>query len=161
MTSTNGSAASPRAAARNGVRNSSPPRVGESTLLCRFTFGIPGIAPSSTSSIPGWPAAVTDTESPSQLMPSEIHRMWTSSTPAGASSTAMRDLLLCLQVEGLDSQLLARGDLDVPGAARAAAEREAVQATFGATGPAAPGSRDLLERQLGAVEHRALRDQLE
>src|SRR3954452_17121864 len=108
ITSTNGSAASPRAAARNGVRNSSPPSVGESTLLCRLTLGMPGIAPSSTSSMPGWPAAVTDTESPSQLMPSEIHRMWTSSTPAGASSTAMRDLLR-FQVEGLDSHLFAGG----------------------------------------------------
>ena len=61
ITSTNGSAASPRAAARNGVRNSSPPSVGESTLLCRLTFGIPGIAPSRTSSIDGWPAAVIET----------------------------------------------------------------------------------------------------
>src|SRR3954470_8972280 len=82
ITSTNGSAASPRAAARNGVRNSSPPSVGLSTLLWRLTFGMPGIAPSSTSSMLGWPAAVTDTESPSQLIPSEIQRMSTSSTPA-------------------------------------------------------------------------------
>src|SRR4051812_5624252 len=82
MTSTNGSLASPRAASRNGARNSSPPSVGESTLLWRLTFGMPGIAPSRTSSMPGCPAAVTDTESPSQLIPSEIQRMSTSSTPA-------------------------------------------------------------------------------
>src|SRR6478752_7888755 len=82
ITSTNGSAAAPRAAARNGVRNSSPPSVGDSTLLCRLTLGIPGMAPSRTSSMDGWPAAVTETESPSQLIPSEIQRMSTSSTPA-------------------------------------------------------------------------------
>src|SRR5215217_4660275 len=73
----------------------------------------------------------------------------------------MRDLLLRLQVKGLDSQLLARDDLDVPAAARAAGEREAVQATFGATRPAPPSCRDLPDRQLGAVEHGALGDQLE
>ena len=32
----------------------------------------------------GWPAAVIETVSPSQLMPSEIQRMWTSSTPAAS-----------------------------------------------------------------------------
>ena len=31
----------------------------------------------------GWPAAVIETESPSQLIPSEIHRMCTSWTPSG------------------------------------------------------------------------------
>src|SRR3954464_2599023 len=122
ITSTNGASSSPRAAARNGVRNSSPPSVGESTLLCGWTFGMPGIAPSSTSSMPGWPAAVTETESPSQLMPSEIQRMWTSSTPAAGS--LIRDRLLLLDVQRLDSQLLARGPLDVPRAAGAAGERE-------------------------------------
>ena len=35
--------------------------------------------------MPGWPAAVMLTESPSQLIPSEIQRMWTSSTPLGPS----------------------------------------------------------------------------
>src|SRR5919206_1199247 len=116
MTSTNGSAASPRAAARNGVRNSSPPSVGESTLLCRLTFGMPGIAPSRTSSMPGWPAAVTDTESPSQLMPSEIHRMCSSCTPTGSSATAMGDLLF-LHVQRLDQQLLPGHDVHVARAA--------------------------------------------
>src|SRR3954467_7020169 len=123
MTSTNGSAASPRAAARNGVRNSSPPSVGESTLLWRLTFGMPGIAPSSTSSMPGWPAAVTETESPSQLMPSEIQRMWTSSTATGCSPTAMRDLLF-LHVQRLDQQLLAGDDVHVGGPTSAADQRE-------------------------------------
>src|SRR4051795_6730392 len=91
MTSTNGFASSPRAAWRNGRRNSSPPSVGESTLLWRLTFGIPGIAPSRTSSIPGCPAAVTETESPSQLMPSEIQRMCTSSTPGGLTGSVAID----------------------------------------------------------------------
>src|SRR3954452_22235435 len=111
MTSTNGSAASPRAAARNGVRNSSPPSVGESTLLCRLTFGMPGIAPSSTSSMPGCPAAVTDTESPSQLIPSEIQRMSSSSTPATGH---------LLHREGVHEQLLPADQLDLETAARAA-----------------------------------------
>ena len=52
---------------------------------------MPGMAPSSTSSMLGCPAAVIETESPSQLSPSEIQRMWTSSTPAGANgSVAMQ-----------------------------------------------------------------------
>src|SRR5918993_5289075 len=37
--------------------------------------------PSTTSSMLGSVAAVMETESPSQLNPSEIQRMWTSSTP--------------------------------------------------------------------------------
>src|SRR5436190_1752980 len=126
--------------------------------------GLPAIAwmaPRSTSSIPGWPAAVTDTESPSQLMPSEIQRMWTSSTPAGASSTAMRDRLLRLQIKGLDSQLLAGGQGDVPAAASPAGERERVERALRPAGAAAPGRRHLLEHELGAVEQGALRDQLE
>src|SRR6188472_4094122 len=139
MTSTNGFAASPRAAARNGVRNSSPPSVGESTLLWRLTFGIPGIAPSSTSSMPGWPAAVTDTESPSQLMPSEIHRMWTSSTPAAMGSAVIGDPLLFLDVQRLHLQLLAD---------RAAA-------------PAADGGRHDAERELRAFHGGAPRRELE
>src|ERR671933_1929693 len=81
MTSTYGASSSPRAAARNGVRNSSPPSVGESTLLCRCTLGKPGISPSTTSSSAGRVAAVIETVSPSQLIPSEIHRTCSSSTP--------------------------------------------------------------------------------
>src|SRR3954451_12074192 len=118
ITSTKGSAASPRAAARNGVRNSSPPSVGLSTLLCRFTFGSPGIAPSSTSSMPGWPAAVTDTESPSQLLPSEIQRMSTSSTPA------TRHLL---HRQRVNEQLLPADELQIQAPARLARERETGQ----------------------------------
>src|SRR3954470_20440199 len=124
MTSTNGSAASPLAAARNGVRNSSPPSVGESTLLCRLTFGIPGMAPSRTSSMLGWPAAVTETESPSQLIPSEIQRMSSSSTPATGHS---------FHREGVHEELLPADQLYVEAPARLACEREPVE--FG-VGPA-------------------------
>src|SRR6476659_10052118 len=88
-TSTKGASSSSRAAWRKGSRNSSPPSVGDSTLLCRLTLGMPGSAPSSTSAMLGCPAAVIETESPSQLIPSEIHRMWTSSTPGAFGSVAI------------------------------------------------------------------------
>src|SRR5215218_5814561 len=116
MTSTNGASTSPRTAWRNGSRNSSPPSVGESTLLCRWTFGIPGIAPSSTSSIPGCPAAVTDTLSPSQLIPSEIQRMWTSSTAGAVDSVAIADPSIrdqdFLELERVDQELFTADNLD-------------------------------------------------
>src|SRR3954470_5852898 len=130
ITSTNGLSSSPRAAARNGVRNSSPPSVGDSTLLCRFTFGIPGIAPSTTSSRPGCPAAVTETESPSQLMPSEIQRMCTSSTPAACGSVAVAIALpsrrheLVVDLDRLDEQLFTTDQLEIDRPARLAGERE-------------------------------------
>src|SRR4051795_10194330 len=162
MTRTNGASSSSLTAWRNGSRNSSPPSVGERTLLCRWTLGMPGIAPRSTSSMPGWPAAVTETESPSQLIPSEIHRMWTSSTPAGASSTAMRALLLLVhQVERLDPEFLSGDHLDVPAAARGARQGEAVQPAHRSAAAAAPARGHLLEHQLGAVERGALGDELE
>jgi hypothetical protein len=83
ITSTNGSAASPRAAAGTGVRNSSPPSVGREHLVVEVDLREPGIAPSRTSSMLGWPAAVTETESPSQLMPPRSSRMWTSFDACG------------------------------------------------------------------------------
>src|SRR3954451_9270500 len=153
MTSTNGFAASPRAAARNGVRNSSPPSVGESTLLWRLTFGIPGIAPSSTSSMPGWPAAVTDTESPSQLIPSEIQRMSTSSTPATGHSFR--------HGERVDEQLLAAHQLHIQAPARRAREREVLELALRPARPAHAGRQDLLQHQFGAVRLGSLRDEAE
>src|SRR4051794_14847520 len=138
MTSTNGASSSSRTAWRNGSRNSSPPSVGDRTLLCRLTLGRPGMAPSSTSSMPGWPAAVIETESPSQLMPSEIHRMWTSSTPDGCASNvaAMSHPFVghrfVVELERLDQQLLAREDLHVQTSALRAAEREPVHHALGA-----------------------------
>src|SRR3954453_22765202 len=128
-TSTNGASSSPRAAWRNGARNSSPPSVGDSTLLCRCTFGIPGIAPSRTSSMPGWPAAVIETESPSQLIPSEIHRMWTSSTAGALGSVATSHPSVSVRgfvggLQGGDRELLAAELLHVEAAAGLALQRE-------------------------------------
>src|SRR3954447_1319912 len=175
MTSTNGASSSSRAAARNGARNSSPPSVGDSTLLWRWTFGMPGIAPSRTSSMPGWPAAVIDTESPSQLIPSEIHRMWTSSTAGATGSVAMahpstRDQLVVFaargrhgarvlrDLQGVDEQLLAPKHLHVEPAARLALQRELRQRAVEPARPApAPGRHDLHlklgARDLGALGH--------
>src|SRR3982751_2812154 len=133
ITSTNGASSVPSTAWRYGLRNSSPPSVGSTTLLCRCTFGRPGTAPSTTSSMLGRPAAVTEIVSPSQLMPSEIHRMWTSSTPAGAlcvsallaHRSAHRRLLLDL--DRVHEQLLAARDLDVQAPARRAAQRPCLE----------------------------------
>src|SRR4051794_40852717 len=150
MTSTNGSLASPRAAARNGARNSSPPSVGDRTLLWRLTFGSPGIAPSSTSSMLGCPAAVTDTESPSQLIPSEIQRMSTSSTPATGHSF--------LQCQCVHEELLAAHQLYVQAPARAR-EREGLEFRLGPAGAAHARGRDHLHQQLRALRLRPLGDE--
>src|SRR5579863_6975721 len=72
-----------------------------STGLCRCTFGKPGIAPNSTSSMLGCVAAVIETESPSQPSPAVIQTMCTSGTagaccvlrPYGTNSAAMAGLL--------------------------------------------------------------------
>src|SRR3954449_12417897 len=161
MTSTNGASSSPRAAWRNGARNSSPPSVGDSTLLWRWTFGMPGIAPSSTSSIPGWPAAVTETESPSQLMPSEIHRMWTSSTAGALGSVAtdhpsISDQRFVFDLQRVDEQLLAPAHLDVEPAAVLALQRELRQRAVEPARPAPAAGRHDLHHELGALELGAL-----
>src|ERR671939_1208482 len=115
---------SPRAAAKTGAGNSSPPRVGESTLLCRCTFGSPGMNPLTTSSIRGSCAAVTETVSPSQLIPSEVQRMWISSNPGdGWISSYPGNALLAsnyldlLQLERDHVELLSAQHLDVQTAA--------------------------------------------
>src|ERR687890_403003 len=88
------------------------------------------MAPSRTSSMPGWPAAVIDTESPSQLMPSEIQRTCTSSTPEGLASNvdAMAPPLAhhrsVVELERLDLQLLAREHVHLQTAALLAVQRE-------------------------------------
>src|SRR5215213_11786419 len=130
MTSTNGASSSPVAACRKGLRNSSPPSVGDSTLLCRLTFGIPGMAPSRTSSMPGWPAAVTETESPSQLIPSEIQRMSTSSTPATGHP---------FHRQRVHEQFLPADQLYVEAAAALAGKREAIEFGVCAARPATAG----------------------
>src|SRR4051794_22054562 len=156
MTSTKGASSSSRSAWRNGAKNSSPPSVGESTLLWRLTFGSPGIAPSRTSSMLGWPAAVIETVSPSQLMPSEIQRMCTSSTPAGACASAAIALtsvtrgqcvLKLLQLQRVDQQLLTAGELDVEPAAGRAAERKAGHGGLRVARAAAALSRQLRDRE--------------
>src|SRR4051812_423788 len=166
MTRTKGRSSSSRAAWRNGSRNSSPPSVGESTLLCRCTLGSPGIAPSSTSSMPGCPAAVIETESPSQLIPSEIHRMCSSCTPpAGASSTAMCHPSVrrqrILELERVDQQFLPLEQLEIEARACRALQRESVQLRLCPTPPAPSPRRDLLDDQLGTRDRGALRHQLE
>src|SRR4051794_1945511 len=169
-TSTNGASSVPSAASRNGLRNSSPPRDGSSTLLCRCTLGSPGIAPSSTSSMLGWPAAVIDTVSPSQDMPSEIHRMWTSSTPDTGSVVAMDPssrrrqcsvLVLVLELQRLHQQLLALEQPEVQPTARPAAQRELLVRRLLAAGTAAAGGRHAVDHELRALEHRVLRQQAE
>src|SRR3954462_5517566 len=161
MTSTNGASSSPRAAWRNGARNSSPPSVGDSTLLWRCTFGGPGIAPRSTPSIPGWPAAVIETESPSQLIPSEIHRMWTSSTAGALGSVAtahpsISDQRFLFDLQGVDEQVLAPEHLHVDPAARPALPWELRQRAVEPARPAPAAGRHDLHRQLGALELGAL-----
>src|SRR6266571_6356674 len=47
---------------------------------CTATFGSPGRAPSAISSMLGCVAAVSATESPSQLSPALIHKMWSTSS---------------------------------------------------------------------------------
>src|SRR3954452_381178 len=163
-TSTNGASRSPRAAWRNGRRNSSPPSVGESTLLCRWTFGMPGMAPRSTSSMPGWPAAVTETESPSQLIPSEIQRMWTSSTAGALGSVAtshpsISDQRFVLDLQGVDEQLFAPEYLHVEPAAHLALQRELRQRAIGPARPAPAAGRHDLHHKLGALELRPLGDE--
>src|SRR3954467_10582793 len=163
-TSTNGASSSPRAAARNGARNSSPPSVGDSTLLWRCTFGMPGIAPSRTSSMPGWPAAVMETESPSQLIPSEIHRMWTSSTAGAFGSVATShpsvcDQRLVLDLQGVDLELLAPEHLHVEAAAALALQRELRQRAVEPARPAPAAGRHHLHDELGPLQLGALGDQ--
>ena len=163
ITSTNGASSSSSSAWRNGLRNSSPPSVGESTLLCRWTFGRPGIAPSSTSSMPGWPAAVIETVSPSQLIPSEIQRMWTSSTP-GAIGSAV--ILRSLRSSTPPPRARARRRAAPRRAAARGPGRRRPRTPAGSPGSSLsvpqrrqrPGGGDLLHHQLGALELRALRD---
>src|SRR3954471_5138791 len=168
MTSTNGLSSSPRAAARNGARNSSPPSVGERTLLCRLTFGSPGIAPRRTSSMPGCPAAVIETVSPSQLIPSEIQRMCTSSTPAACGSLAVAAIALpssrhelVVDFDRLDEQLLTTDQLHVNRPAARAHEREPVVLAGRAAARAAADRGHRLDPQLRAFQRRSLRNHLE
>src|SRR4029078_8874485 len=55
---------------------------------CTAILGSPGSAPIAISSMLGWVAAVKATESPSQLNPALIQRMWT----VGASASVVVDM---------------------------------------------------------------------
>ena len=87
-TSTNGSS-SPRSALKNhSMKSSAPPTGPHSKSMrgqCTAIFGRPGSAPSAISSMLGWVAAVSATESPSQLSPALIQRMWMTVSSGGAS----------------------------------------------------------------------------
>src|SRR4051794_14935590 len=164
ITSTNGASSSSSSAWRKGARNSSPPSVGERTLLCRWTFGSPGMAPSSTSSIEGWPAAVMETVSPSQLIPSEIQRMCTSSTPGGLfGSVDMRHPFLrhlgLFQLERVHEELLALRHVHVQPAAPLARHGEGGHRPLGPAPAAAQDHRDLAHHELRAADHRPLGDE--
>src|SRR5881398_1461670 len=63
---------------------------------CTATLGRPGRAPSTISSMLGWVAAVSATESPSQPRPPFIHRMWTtgSAGPAVGASEVVSAVVI-------------------------------------------------------------------
>src|SRR5215510_1982427 len=61
----------------------SSPTSRASTGLCKWTFGNPGMLPNKTSSMEGCSAAVTETESPSQLRPAVNQTICTSLTDEG------------------------------------------------------------------------------
>src|SRR5258706_13967018 len=115
--------------------------------------------------MPGCPAAVTDTESPSQLIPSEIHRMWTSSTPGAFGSVAIARPSCrqqrFLELERVAPQLLAGHDVQLPATAGRAHQREGVQLALAAARPADARGRDVLEDQLRTLRRRVARHELE
>ena len=84
-TSTNGSS-SPRSALKNQARKSSAPPLGPHSKSIRGQWtailGRPGSAPSAISSMLGCVAAVSATESPSQLKPALIHSTWIKASSA-------------------------------------------------------------------------------
>ena len=84
-TSTNGSSSPRSALCHHSMKLSAPcsgPHSKSISGQCTAIFGSPGSAPSTISSMLGWVAAVRATESPSQLSPPFIQRMWT--TPSSA-----------------------------------------------------------------------------
>src|SRR3954453_10335276 len=108
------------------------------------------MAPRRTSSMLGWPAAVTETESPSQLIPSEIQRMSTSSTPATGHP---------FHRQRVHEQFLPADQLYVEAVARRAGEREAVEFGVRAARSADAGGGDLFQKQLRALGGRSLGDE--
>src|SRR5918999_279856 len=162
-TNTNGAPSVPSMASRKGFRNSSPPTVGDSTLLWRCTVGKPGMAPRRTSSMAGCAAAVTATESPSQLIPSEVQRMWTSSTPcaAVASISASGRSKRLFQLQRFPPQLLPPGQIHVEAAAAPADQREFRQRRVGAAAAAPTRGLHIPHGELRALDGGAPSHQLE
>src|SRR5271168_4549182 len=89
-TSTNGSS-SPLSALKNHSMKSSAPPTGphSKSISGQWTaiLGSPGRAPKAISSMLGWVAAVSATESPSQLRPALIQRTWTTVSSVRVSVT--------------------------------------------------------------------------
>src|SRR5450755_3126967 len=85
MTRTNGSS-SPRSALHHHSMKLSAPVSGPHSKSingqCTWIFGRPGSAPSTISSMLGWVAAVSATESPSHDRPALIHRMCSTGSAA-------------------------------------------------------------------------------
>ena len=66
------------------------------------------MAPSTTSSMLGWVAAVIETESPSQLRPAVIQRTWISFTSGGRSDIVPWEPIICAMATPLRSNTSAR-----------------------------------------------------
>src|ERR1039457_250862 len=87
-TSTKGSSSPRSALCHHSMKLSAPcsgPHSKSISGQCTATLGSPGRAPSTISSILGWVAAVSATESPSQPSPPFIQRMWTTGSAVGVS----------------------------------------------------------------------------
>src|SRR3954468_419874 len=107
-----------------------------------------------------------ETESPSQLIPSEIHRMWTSSTAGAFGSVATSHPSICdqrlvLDLQGVDRQLLAPEHLHVEAAAALALQRELRQRAVEPARQAPAPGRHHLDDELRALELGPLRDERE
>ena len=73
---------------------------------CTAIGGSPGNAPSTISSMLGWVAAVSATESPSQLSPPFIQRMWTG---AASTSVSAASAVLVIAIASTNSGGLGHG----------------------------------------------------
>ena len=94
-TSTNGSSSPRSALCHHSMKLSAPcsgPHSKSISGQCTATLGSPGSAPSTISSMLGWVAAVSATESPSQLSPPFIQRMCTT----GSAGSAWPASLACV-----------------------------------------------------------------
>ena len=91
-TSTNGSSSPRSALCHHSMKLSAPcsgPHSKSISGQCTATFGSPGRAPSTISSMLGWVAAVSATESPSHPRPPFIHRMCMTGSCVACDSCVM------------------------------------------------------------------------